>query len=275
MAVIGVCIFRAPIPLPRNFSKSILSGVFQLPGYQAESAGRRDDVSPDHAFRLFVLLFGRDAFLSAHHGQTLHALVRDQGKHWEAGVAADLSRIVFDELYPELVKAIAAHDPNRDAGLSAEYLSEVQAGRADFSLSAAVRALRRRPSSASGRARRVQRIRADAAARRNRERNSPTARISRIARRYIGRVSKPFSARSARATTRSAFRLTTAVCSNRPKRRFWRAASCPTKSWRTSFFLCRTKRPEPRPKYINYRDLSVQQLGSIYERLLEYRCCCR
>ena len=27
---------------------------------------------------------------------------------------------------------------------------------------------------------------------------------------------------------------------------------------------------EPRPKYINYRDLLVQQLGSIYERLLEY-----
>jgi hypothetical protein len=27
---------------------------------------------------------------------------------------------------------------------------------------------------------------------------------------------------------------------------------------------------EPSPKYINYRDLSVQQLGSIYERLLEH-----
>ena len=30
------------------------------------------------------------------------------------------------------------------------------------------------------------------------------------------------------------------------------------------------EKAEPRPKYINYRDLSVQQLGSIYERLLEY-----
>ncbi len=27
---------------------------------------------------------------------------------------------------------------------------------------------------------------------------------------------------------------------------------------------------EPRPRYINYRDLSVQQLGSIYESILEY-----
>ena len=79
-----------------------------------------------------MLLFGRDAFLAAHHGQTLHALVRDQGKHWEAGVAADLSRIVFDELYPSLVKAIAAHDPNRDAGLSTEYLSEVRQGASTF-----------------------------------------------------------------------------------------------------------------------------------------------
>jgi Eco57I restriction-modification methylase len=30
------------------------------------------------------------------------------------------------------------------------------------------------------------------------------------------------------------------------------------------------EKAEPRPKYINYRDLSVQQLGSIYERLLEF-----
>ena len=33
---------------------------------------------------------------------------------------------------------------------------------------------------------------------------------------------------------------------------------------------CRLSGQGARRKYINYRDLSVQQLGSIYERLLEH-----
>ena len=76
-----------------------------LPRYQA---GLLDDTrfTPDRAFRLFVLLFGREAFLSAHHGRTLHALVRDQGKHWEAHIADSLSHVVFDELYPKLVSRL-------------------------------------------------------------------------------------------------------------------------------------------------------------------------
>ena len=45
-----------------------------------------------------------------------------------SAVAADLSRIVFEELYPELVRAIAANDPERDGHLSSQYLVEVRQG---------------------------------------------------------------------------------------------------------------------------------------------------
>src|ERR1043166_3822691 len=119
--------FQGADSVSEEYLEIDLGGVFHLPGYQP---GLLDDprFTPDHVFRLFVLLFGSNAFLAAHHGQTLHALVRDQGKRWEAGVAADLSRIVFDELYPKLVAAIAEHDPNRDARLSAAYLNEVRQG---------------------------------------------------------------------------------------------------------------------------------------------------
>jgi hypothetical protein len=118
--------FQGADSVSEEYLEIDLAGVFHLPGYQPELDEAH--LSSDHVFRLFVLLFGRDAFLLAHHGQTLHALVRHQGKHWESTVAADLSRIVFEELYPKLVTSIAEHDPERDARLSAEYLSEVRQG---------------------------------------------------------------------------------------------------------------------------------------------------
>jgi hypothetical protein len=242
--------------------------VFHLPGYQP---GLLDDTrfSIDHIFRLFVLLFGRGAFLSAHHGQTLHALVRDQGKHWEAGVAADLSRIVFDELYPDLVKAIAAHDPNRDAGLSAEYLGEVRQGALIF--------LYRLLFVLYAEDRHLLPVERDAY-----KEFALTKLRDEIAKKFADR--SDFSDRSTLYWSRleTIFRAigegddTLGIPPYNGG--LFQQAEAP--------ILARTKLPdnvvadiifplshekaEPRPKYINYRDLSVQQLGSIYERLLEF-----
>src|SRR5579885_2454911 len=259
--------FQGADSVSEQFLEIDLGGVFHIPGYQA----RLEDVDcpADHAFRLFVLLFGRDAFLAAHHGQTLHALVRDQGKHWEAGVAADLSRIVFDELYPRLVKSIAGYDPKRDAGLSADYLSEVRQGaliflyRLLFVLYAEDRHLLPIEREAY-REFALFRLR-DEIARKVAERSDFSDRATL----YWARLETIFKAigegddaLGIPPYNGGLFEPAEAPILARCK--------LPDKVVAEVIFPLSHERAEPRPKYINYRDLSVQQLGSIYERLLEF-----
>jgi hypothetical protein len=259
--------FQGADSVSEEFLEIDLSGVFQLPGYQAAL----EDVGcpPDHALRLFVLLFGRDAFLSVHRGQTLHALVRDQGKHWEAGVATNLSQIVFNELYPGLVKAIAAHDPTRDAGLSAEYLSEVRQGaliflyRLLFVLYAEDRHLLPVERDAYKEFA-LTRLREDIAAKK-----AGGSDFSDRSTLYWSRLETIFRAIGEGDDTLGIppyngglFEQAEAPILARCK--------LPDKVLADIIFPLSHEQAEPRPKYINYRDLSVQQLGSIYESLLEF-----
>lgn len=64
--------------------------------------------------RTFLLFFRRDAFAPDAAGRCflLHAM--DEGRAWQQRVTAGLSRSVFDIVYPELLKALAAADPARD-----------------------------------------------------------------------------------------------------------------------------------------------------------------
>jgi len=260
--------FQGADSVSEEYLEIDLGGVFQLEGYQS---GLLDDprFTPDHVFRLFVLLFGRDAFLSADRGQTFHTLVRDQGKHWEAGVAADLSRIVFDEVYPKLVKAIAEHDPNRDWKLSEAYLADVRQGaliflyRLLFLLYAEDRNLLPTERDAYkdfalGKMR-------DEIARKFFERSAFSDRATL----YWARLDSIFNAIGKGDDTLGIppyngglFEPVEAPILARCK--------LPDKTVAEIVFPLSHENVEPRPKYINYRDLSVQQLGSIYERLLEF-----
>ena len=62
-----------------------------------------------HALRAFRLLFGRPAFSPQHGAQT--SFLEDaiaEGRRYEEQVASDLSGTVFDKVYPALVQALAA-----------------------------------------------------------------------------------------------------------------------------------------------------------------------
>jgi hypothetical protein len=71
-------------------------------------AGTPDDLAPLKAFLLF---FRRQAFAPDAAGRSflLHAM--DEGRAWQERVTAGLSRGVFDTVYPELLKALSAADP--------------------------------------------------------------------------------------------------------------------------------------------------------------------
>ena len=79
------------------------SGYYEV---DLEAAVQADD--DFHALRAFRLLFGRPAFSPQHGAQT--SFLEDaiaEGRRYEEQVANDLSGIVFDKVYPALIRALA------------------------------------------------------------------------------------------------------------------------------------------------------------------------
>ena len=101
-----------------------LAAALELPGVQL----RLDDprATPDLALRLFILLFRLAAFQPLDDGRTLHRLALDEGRDWEARVADDLSKVVFGQVFPGLIRAIAANDPARPDAPDERYLRAVR-----------------------------------------------------------------------------------------------------------------------------------------------------
>ena len=76
--------------------------------YQVDLAAAVQADDDSHALRAFRLLFGRPAFSPQHGAQT--SFLEDaiaEGRRYEEQVANDLSGIVFDEVYPALIRALA------------------------------------------------------------------------------------------------------------------------------------------------------------------------
>ncbi len=77
-----------------------------------------------YCLKLFALFFGRDAFLpGAEDPRTFHERVLDEGRFYQERVADSLSGVVFSRVFPDLARAIAAVAPDaplpevRDAAL--------------------------------------------------------------------------------------------------------------------------------------------------------------
>jgi hypothetical protein len=240
-----------------------LKGFTDLLSPRAE--GRR------HQLKALFLLFGRASFLpSAVDGRNFLETSLEEGKLWEARVAKDLSQLVFDEIFPKLLSGLAACDPQAKSRKTAAYLAELKDAslillyRLLFVLFAEDRNLLP-----------VRDKRYDNYSMRDRLRRPIAARID---------TSDVF------AETLSDYyaqflRLCHAIDKGEPSLGLppyngglFAAAASP--------ILERTELPDAifapvvdhlsrrsedgRRHWINYRDLSVQQLGSIYERLLEF-----
>ena len=77
-----------------------------------------------YCLKLFALFFGRDAFLpDAEDARTFHQRVLDEGRFYQERVANSLSGVVFSRVFPDLARTIAAVAPDvplsevRDAAL--------------------------------------------------------------------------------------------------------------------------------------------------------------
>ena len=59
-----------------------------------------------HYLKVFALVFGRAAFLPGEDERTLHQRILDEGRFYEERVATSLSEVVFDQVFPQLADAI-------------------------------------------------------------------------------------------------------------------------------------------------------------------------
>ncbi len=88
-----------------------------------------DTQRPDHYLKVFYVFYRREAFLpqaddSA--GRSFHRIALDEGRHWEATVSEDLGKVVFDEIFPRLVQSMIRHDRQAPVGYPADYLDQVR-----------------------------------------------------------------------------------------------------------------------------------------------------
>lgn len=94
-----------------QFFEIDLGMVLDLPGHNeglfALSAEERA-----HLLKVFMLVFRREAFLpGAADERTFHQRALEEGRFYEERVAASLSKLVFERIFPELARAIAAAAP--------------------------------------------------------------------------------------------------------------------------------------------------------------------
>ena len=122
-------------------AKSMLDGYYEvdlaeilgLPGTQASPLRRgaegEDDASRRaREFAIFAFVFRRAAFLPdpALDNRTFHAFALDEGRKWEARVRADLSEVVFRDVFPGLIRGLTSGDASAPKPLTVEYLAEAR-----------------------------------------------------------------------------------------------------------------------------------------------------
>ncbi len=107
-----------------------LAWVLGLPGTQGTlgtSPAPTDAAAERRSLKTFLLVFGRQSFLpsSALGGKSFHDYAFEAGRLWEAKVRSDLSTVVFQTVFPGLVRALAAADRDAPRAADATYLAGV------------------------------------------------------------------------------------------------------------------------------------------------------
>lgn len=222
-----------------------------------------DAATRDHWLRVFAVMFGREAFLRDGVDQrSFHDRARAEAAFYEERVAASLSKLVFDVVFPSLAKSIAEAAPEasltdvRDAALVLLYrllfllyaedrdLLPVSDPRYD---DYALRPLRldvgRRVTAGDPFSTSAARI------------WSHVSDLSRIIDKGDASVGIPPYNGGLFATSGTPLLA---------------SARVPDSVMAPALDALSYERSSGERRYINYRDLSVQQLGSIYERLLEF-----
>jgi hypothetical protein len=253
-----------------EFLELDLPAILGVPGFPLDLFAT--GVGADHWLRVFILMFRRASFLPAGSArQSFHVEALRQTRKWEAKVAEGLSEQVFGEVFPALVKALAksaweeaGKRPLTDAELeSVRRAALTLLYRLLFVLYAEDRRLL--PTSHDGyKSYSLDRLRDEIAERLDRN----EVLSDRIDTRY-GNLRALFEAIDT-GDPKLGLPPYNGGLFDPAEHALLDRAHLPD-SVLALVVDTLSRRPEGERKLrINYRDLSVQQLGSIYERLLEY-----
>ena len=255
--------FSGARSVSEQFFELDLAAILNLPGHN-DGLFALTEEDREHWLKVFMLIFRREAFVpTGVDPRSFHAKALEEGKYYEERVAESLSNKVFGEVFPELVRAIVKAAPVAD-------LQEVREGamillyRLLFILYAEDRDLLPVKDTRYDDYSLRTKVRLDVGGRK--DRNDV---FSDTAARYWGAISDLFIAidqgdpsiglppyngglfDQERTPILTDIRISDSVMAGVIDA--------------LSFEITDEGR-----KYINYRNLSVQQLGSIYERILEY-----
>lgn len=263
--------FQGALSVSEDYFEVDLAKALELPGHELDLVERTDEkLTPGHALKLFVLLFRKQAFLPIDGPRTFHDLARDEGKIWEAKVTRDLSRLVFRDLYPHLVAALHRNDRAKPAQIDARYLEEIRQSalvllyRLLFVVYAEDRDLL--PDNQEPyRTYSLTTMRGDIA-----DRVASLQPFSPTLATYWPKLRAVFKAIAEGDDTLGIPPYNGGLFAKDSAPILDRVELPDAVLAELIYKLSHREDEDGKPRYINYRDLTVQQLGTIYERTLEY-----
>ncbi len=255
--------FSGARSVSEQFFELDLAEILNLTGHNDGSIPLNEE-NRRHWLKVFILIFRRDAFVaSGVDPRTFHEKAIEEGKFYEKRVAEDLSNKVFSHVFPDLVKAIINAAPEAN-------LQDVREGalillyRLLFILYAEDRDLLP-----------VKDRRYDDYGLRDNVRLTVGKRkddndvFSDTASRYWGAMSDLFIAID-QGDSSIGLPPYNGGLFNQERNPILTNIRIPDAVMANVIDALSFEQTDDGRKYINYRNLSVQQLGSIYERLLEY-----
>ena len=106
-----------------QFFEIDLAAILNVPGHNDGLFALSED-DRKHWLKVFALVFRREAFVpGAADGQTFHQRAIAEGRYYQERVAASLSEVVFGQVFPDLARTLAMAEPDaplpevRDAAL--------------------------------------------------------------------------------------------------------------------------------------------------------------
>jgi len=246
-----------------NFFEIDLAQILEIEGHEG-GLFTLNKAQRAHGLRVFYLIFRQAAFTgTASDPRTFHQRALEEGRFYEERVAANLSNMVFENVFPKLVHGIASAAPDaplqdvREAALILLYrllfilyaedrdLLPVRDNRyADYGLR--------------------DKVRGDVG-----DRKTKNDIFSNTAARYWGAIDD-LSRAIDKGDASIGLPPYNGGLFDRDRTLLLTKVRIPDSVMADVIDALSFEQTAEGRRYINYRDLSVQQLGSIYERLLEY-----
>jgi hypothetical protein len=222
------------------------------------------DADRDHWLAVFAAMFSRSAFERATaKAPSFHDTAHKEAGFYEERVAKNLSELVFNRLYPALGKAVANSAPADTALDDVRQATLILLYRLLFVLYAEDRGLLPvKDTRFDDYALRVARLDVG-------QRKDAGDTFSSVARNYWNRFAD-LAEMIDKGDPSVGLPPYNGGLFNAPQTPLLKAITLPDNIMAEAIDILSWERRDGQRRYINYRDLSVQQLGSIYERLLEF-----